>query len=125
MQIQPINNFNNSFKGLWGKDDIIGADKLRHYYPFSNETPEQIEEIRKKYTFSRPDANLEGMVLNYSDTMTVVEKKLPFTESDWIDFNVRQAEMAKTKIRLIKKTLKSFGLKHYLEKIKTAKKVIK
>lgn len=127
MKILPVNtkiyqfqkNSSNSFKGLWGRsesmayagDPVSNTIIVKHYYPFKDESKENIEKIVKQNSFHFEADN------TYND-ISVKTHTLPFSEKEYNVYMSKkviegsQSEPAKS----IESYLKQNGLKEFLNK---------
>ena len=99
MKVLPINtnlqNRNMGFKGLWGKpeyinnyDSVYNYDiKKCPYYPFSNETEQDIKRIVDKYSYYHEDMADPKVVsepkINLAAIEIAVMSALPFTAKEF------------------------------------------
>jgi hypothetical protein len=111
-----------TFKGLWGKTDYINEStneyndiitETEHYFPFLDETQEEIDKIKSKYplfhsgywTSAYPEYCYE------QTTNLLIKSVLPFTKSEWAQYLKNKSSLKKTTRILIEETLKRFDLK--------------
>ena len=128
MNILPINQTDNIyplqkqqvFKGLWGESEIKfwerGSTDYRretfHYHPHNDEADEKIESIVKKFTSDRRGTHSVSPQYKYHYIREVkIEQRLPFNESDWMQFLRNKYIMDKKVKRLIERTIRNLGLK--------------
>lgn len=121
MKIASINNISakpyiqQNFKGLWGKDTPLytskTADTQHHYFPFNDETPEEIKKALASKTYIADERyyGYDGPS-EYIEHVAVKERILPFTKAEWDEYNNKNSSMAKDIKKYIKLTLKHFGL---------------
>ncbi len=96
MQITPINtnNKHQNFAGLWGRtsrstdfDMSLGVPKVEdtyYYYPFIDETEEQIQNVRKENTLA--DIIQEDGYDKYIVRDCKICTKLPFKEANYLGY---------------------------------------
>ena len=89
-----------SFKGLWREPEVLEhfGDKfyslivMYSYYPFKDETPEEIEEVRKKHDYFYESKSKDVSIEDPNYRHDVYEHKvldmgaLPFTREDFIAY---------------------------------------
>ncbi len=106
MRILPINNYNNiktqNFNGLWGKnsflvdrDSVLGVTtdiETYYYYPFSDESPESINEVLKKNKTAYIDHNAHDRYIIRECKLCTT---LPFKE---VNFNTYKDADSSTKL---------------------------
>lgn len=91
MNISRISQaYNNSFTGLWGKttsytdkDEALGIMKRKEtklYYPFANETQEEIDKVANDNTSAVLDSPSRCYLINECKIGT----RLPFTEKEFL-----------------------------------------
>ena len=108
MKISPTSNSfnlknsqptqNQTFKGLWGKNDFDVYDTLEfhsedttlNYYPFKDETMEEISAIRDKYSridsYSPTAQGISSPVTNAGGTSVRVHEAIPFTKKEFSQY---------------------------------------
>ncbi len=101
MNIPLFNSFENlnvsnkqSFQGLWGKtsrssdfDQVLGIPKVEevcYYYPFNDETPEQIQSVIDKNTEAYIDESEDTPKYKIRDCKVCTT--LPFQELHYINY---------------------------------------
>ncbi len=95
MQISPITNNNTNFKGMWGETTYMeGTDNanmvdyywtIRKYYPYKDETKEEIKKVEEKYSkydVSPEHPNWDQYQTLYEEDVRVQEP-LDFTKVDY------------------------------------------
>lgn len=124
MRITPINN-TQSFKGLWGqsKEAISGADdvwlheKTKFYYPFKDETKEEIKKVKIAHRFTNcelwPDYG-HSFVNNV--VKVEAEEPLNFTKQEFQNYKKSKigAMVPEEVSNPIEKELVKLGLYKYL-----------
>ena len=103
MNISKINiAYNNSFKGLWGEtkyktdiDTVMNIQKsveTKYYYPFADESPEEISSIVKSNT----NARMYTANKNYSLKECKVGVPLPFTKQEYEKYKALKGRVSLT-----------------------------
>ena len=121
MQILPINMAGSrSFKGLWGKteynypsDSVYNVGEVRYtYYPFADETKEQIKKVEEENRYYKEDMADPSVVanpmINVTDVAVAVMAALPFTSKEFMHFTMNK--LSAEKHNLIKANIISKGL---------------
>ena len=114
-------NPSQSFKGLWGgkyefhhaDDSIYCSETIYHYFPFKDESKDQIEFAKKKYESHYNAAWYEAGGTSISDHTFVYEHdRLPFTAEEFKQY--REIEEPKDSwpesIKLVSTALTTLGL---------------
>ena len=108
MKISPISNSlyiknsqptqNQTFRGLWGKEEFDVYDTLEfhsedttlNYYPFKDETPEEIRAVENKYRsiehHSPTAGGISSPVTTAGGTSVRVHKAIPFTKKEFSQY---------------------------------------
>jgi len=125
MKILPINIAkqqitNTGFKGLWGKtinndrteSEYNISETIYEYYPFADETKEQIEKVKNENSRYKEDLPGKGLVPNpwpYIDSVIVsVMAALPFTAKEFMNYTLNKLPI--TKQRLVERYIMKKGL---------------
>ena len=117
IQTQP------SFKGLWGKetkidnidyDSFSGSETIdRNYYPFLDETSEEIKAIKEEYSITSVNHNGgQGSVYYYQNCH--INPKLPFTKLEWAQYVKNKFRLDKSTRTFIETALKRCNLKQHI-----------
>jgi hypothetical protein len=115
MNILPINNVNSqSFKGLWGTTTTKQSSKSGNnvteikyqYYPFYDESLEQIQKITETNTSHKE--SVKDSVLSITDVVVTVMSALPFTSKEFTKYTMNRLPITKQKV--IEKHLIGKGL---------------
>ena len=127
MKITSINNQNN-FRGLWGESiktqehknlgsKMINSDyETKIYYPFGDESIEDVNNIMKKnITYKRT-------IENYADTLSIsqtgidvsVKQRLLFSAKQCMKYMTNKLAIGSIEHRLIEQNLRSLHLEKYL-----------
>ena len=112
-----------NFKGLWGNESIndnidyetfSGSETTnRHYYPFSDESSEEIQAIKEEFSKTSVNHNGgQGSVYYYQNCY--IKNKLPFTASEWAQYVKNKFSLNKSTRVFIEEALKRNGLKKHL-----------
>lgn len=130
MKVSAINiNQGQNFKGIWGgrSEEFGGNDTFSysyvtyHYYPFADDTPEQIEEAYKKYpntSFNLPWYETGGATFDSSESV-YVHPKLPFTSKEYNEYkasNEKPIEEWSDAAKNVSTIFTSLGLIRFLNK---------
>ena len=125
MKIVPVQNSNNTnFKGLWGTPEKRSGGNefcffdqtILHYYPFKNESEEEIDKIVKEnseeFVIKRFEA---GDTTGESYRYVQVHEKLPFTRQEYRAYYKTYFLEGSTLEpgRTIEESLKTRGLTRY------------
>ena len=114
-----------NFKGLWGKESIIdnidyktysGSETTnRDYYPFLDESSEEIQAIKEEFSKTSVNHNGgQGSVYYYQNCH--IKNKLPFTTSEWTQYIKNKFNLNRSTRIFIEEALKRNDLKKYLIK---------
>ena len=124
MNVSPI-NFSNSpnFNGLWGveKKSSIYDDRMgyqtteRYYFPFKDETNEEIKAIMENFNNSSHNFH-GGQFYEEFNNICKIEDKLGFTKQHWEQYTKDKQGLTPVVRNFIEASLKMFDLKHYLIK---------
>mgnify|MGYP006955106100 CR=1 FL=1 len=124
MNVSPI-NFSKSpnFNGLWGVekkssiyDDTMGYQITeRYYFPFKDETNEEIKAIKEKFN-NRSNNFHGGQFYEEFNNICNIEDKLGFTKQHWEQYTKDKQGLTPVVRNFIEASLKMFDLKHYLIK---------
>ena len=125
MKILPVNACNyqkqsTNFQGLWGKteynnftesEQYINETKYK-YYPFLDETKEQIKKVVNENSYYKEDTQGEGLVgspwSNITSSVVTVMAALPFTSKEFLNYTLTKLPI--TKQRLVERYLVDKGL---------------
>lgn len=132
--INPALNYGTkspSFKGLWGdtkqeeleyqhydggQDIYVGCDHTRitkDYYPFSDETDEQIAKVIKDFkSTEKRSSEYDGLASSYEEHAVNVVKRIPVTEQTYQNYIERKL-LSRAEMRVEDK-LKLAGLQRFL-----------
>ena len=106
---QQYTNF-HSFKGLWGKktydshteSEYYISDTRYEYYPFSDETEEQIKTVKEKTENYKQSVPGQGFVADpwphIDGIIVTVMAALPFTSKEFTDYTMNKLSDVKRKI---------------------------
>ena len=128
MKILPINSISNhyskannaNFKGLWGKtinndhmeSEYNISEKIYEYYPFRDETKEQIEKVKTENGRYKEDLPGKGLVQdpwpNIDSVVISVMAALPFTSKEFLQYTTNRLPI--TKQKMIEKHIINKGL---------------
>ena len=133
MKIYSINACQQQFKGLWGDERYetksspdfswglecyTGTSHTvteQDYYPFKDETPEQIEKVRKDYDkYERKTGEYDNAVTYITESILIVKEALPVTAKRYQDYIERKL-LSRMEMRVEDK-LKRAGLQRFLRK---------
>ena len=127
MRIAQINGMNSNssmnFRGLWGKekvvtnyDETMGYETTdRFYYPFMDESADDIKKIQEKYTKNSVNYNGGQYTMDYFERCHI-NKKLRFTKSEWEQYSHNKSGIDKLLKSVIETSLKMQNLKQYIIK---------
>ena len=141
MQILPINSINyqksNTFRGLWGTEtfkdksssgnyagafwDDIDHEYTKEYFPFLDETEEQIKQNTEEWTmksnhYENPYYYDNGQPTSYTYTYNVkMMQRLPFRISEWAKYRANKLFLSFNQQNLIENALRKNNLKQYLK----------
>lgn len=123
MQVSPVKfSQNQNFKGLWGQEQTSsnygpdsGSEVInKFYYPFKDETSNEIKSIKNKYTKQSSYFDEQGYYTEHI-TNCHVEDKLGFTKREWEQYSKNKKGLKPIVKDFIESSLKMFDLKHYLK----------
>ena len=128
MKITSINN-QNSFKGLWGETvktneqrkldkKIIFADyETKHYYPFGDESIEDVNKVLKENsTYKRTiKSELDSISITQTGTDVSVKQSLLFSAKQWIKYLNNKLSLSNVECKLIEQNLRKLHLEKYLK----------
>ena len=131
MKVYSINVANQQFKGLWGdtrrkqlesqyydgsQEIYVGNDHVlieKDYYPFKDETPEQIEKVKKEFKASEAfDKEYDGLATAFEEHVVNIKKCIPLTAQKYKDYIERKL-LSRAEMRVEDK-LKIAGLQRFL-----------
>jgi hypothetical protein len=120
----PIHkNTSNSFKGLWGiesnildiDDNCVGTETTqKFYYPFVDETSQEIERVSKECTRLYTDTMGGQVSIPVTEECSVMST-LPFSEAEWKVYQHNKFSLSKTARNYIEESLKRFNLRHLMK----------
>ena len=127
MKITSIDN-QRSFKGLWGETIKTNEQKLqgnkmvlanyetRLYYPFGDESIEDVNKIMKKNTTYKRIIENESDILSITQTGTDISVKQPllFSAKQWLQYISNKLAIGSIECRLIEENLRRLHLEKYI-----------
>ena len=126
MRIAQINEMNSNsvrnFRGLWGEekrttnyDNTMGYETTdRFYYPFLDESSDEIKKVQEKYTKNSVNYNGGQYTIDYFEKCHVNDK-LRFTKSEWEQYSHNKSGINKQLKSIIETSLKILNLKQYIK----------
>ena len=127
MKIASIDN-QRSFKGLWGETIKTNEQKLhgnkmvlanyetRLYYPFGDESIEDVNKIMKNNTTYKRIIENDSDILSIKQSGTDINVKQPllFSAKQWFQYISNKLELGSVECRLIEENLRRLHLEKYI-----------
>ena len=131
MKIYAISNTKPQFRGLWGdtrrkqletqyydgaQEIYVGNNRVlieKDYYPFKDETLEQIEKVKKDFKASESfGSEYDGLARSFEEHVVNIKKQIPLTAKQYADYIERKL-LSKAEMKVEDK-LKIAGLQRFL-----------
>ena len=127
MKITSIDN-QRSFKGLWGETIKTNEQKLqgnkmvlanyetRLYYPFGDESIEDVNKIMKNNTTYKRIIENDSDILSIKQSGTDISVKQPllFSAKQWFQYISNKLALGSVECRLIEENLRRLHLEKYI-----------